>query len=74
MGYPRDGREGFEALKYVNTVPHWKVDRRAVPRGEDPPPASSWQRYLATVGRGKDAAAARRTVLPPADPKSLLRS
>lgn len=74
MGYPKDGRKGFEALKYVNTIPHGEVDHRAVPRGEDPPPASSWQQYLAAVGRGKDATAARQTVLPPAEPKALPRS
>ena len=44
----------------------------AVPLGEDPPPASSWQRYLAATGWGRDADAARRLVLPTADPKRLL--
>ena len=36
MGYPKDGRRGFDALKYRNTVPCHEIDHRAVPRGEDP--------------------------------------
>ena len=72
MGYPKDGRKGFAAMCYVNIVPHGQIDHRAVPRGEDPPPASSWQRYLAATGRGGDADAARQVVLPAADPKRLL--
>ena len=71
MGYPKDGRRGFDALKYRNTVPCHEIDHRAVPRGEDPPPASSWQRHLAETGRGRDAHAARQTVLPKADLKRL---
>ena len=71
MGYPKDGRRGFAALKYKNTVPHGEVDHKAVPRGEDPPPASAWQRYLAETGRGRDITAARQAVLPRADPKNL---
>ena len=74
MGYPKDGRKGFAAMCYINTIRHGQVDHRAVPRGEDPPPASSWQRYLAATGRGRDADAARRLVLPTADPKRLLGS
>ena len=50
MGYPKDGRKGYAAMCYINTIPHGQVDHRAVPRGEDPPPASSWQRYLAATG------------------------
>ena len=74
MGYPRDGRQGFDALRYRNTVPCHEIDHRAVPRGEDPPPASSWQRYLAETGRRRDTASARQAVLPKADLKRLLRS
>ena len=72
MGYPKDGTNGFAAMCYVNTIPHGQIDHRAVPRGEDPPPASAWQRYLAATRKGRDAEAARRVVLPTADPKRLL--
>ena len=68
MGYPKDGRRGFDALKYRNAVPCREIDHRAVPRGEDPPPASSWQRYLAETGRSRDAASAWQAVLPKATP------
>ena len=74
MGYPKDGRRGLDALTYRNTVPCSEVDHRAVPRGEDPPPASSWQRHLAETRRGRDAASARQSVLPKADLKRLLGS
>ena len=74
MGYPKDGRRGLDALTYKNTVPCSGIDHRAVPRGEDPPPASSWQRYLAETGRGRDAVSTRKTVLPKADLKRLLDS
>lgn len=74
MGYPKDGRQGFDALKYRNTVPCHEIDHRAVPRGEDPPPASAWQRHLAATGRRRDAASARQAVLPQADLKRLLDS
>ena len=72
MGYPKDGTKGFAAMCYVNTIPHGQIDHCAVPRGEDPPPASSWQRYLAATRKGGDPDAARRLVLPMADPKRLL--
>ena len=71
MGYPKDGRRGLDALTFRNTV---EIDHRAVPRGEDPPPASSWQRHLAETGRGRDAASARQAMLPKADLKRLLGS
>ena len=67
----QDGRRGLGALTYRNTV---EIDYRAVPRGEDPPPASSWQRHLAETGRGRDAASARQAMLPKADLKRLLGS
>ena len=73
MGYPKDGRKGYAAMCYINTIPHGEVDHRAVPRGEDPPPASSWQRHLAATDRGGDPDAARQVVLPMADLKRLLR-
>ena len=34
MGYPKDGRRGFDALKYRNTVLCREIDHRAVPRGK----------------------------------------
>ena len=71
MGYPKDGRQGFDALKYRNTVPCHEIDHRAVPRGEDPPPASSWQRYLAETGRRRDTLGTRQAALPKADLKRL---
>lgn len=72
MGYPKDGRKGYAAMCYINTIPHGQIDHRAVPRGEDPRPASSWQRYLAATGRGRDPDAARLRGLPMADCKRLL--
>ena len=72
MGYPKDGTKGFAAMCYINTIPHGVIDHTAVPRGEDPPPASAWQRYLAAAGKGRDPDAARRVALPMADPKRLL--
>lgn len=74
MGYPKDGRLGIDALKYRNTIPHYEIDHRAVPRGEDPPPASAWQRHLAEVGRRRDTSTTRQVVLPSANPKNLLGS
>lgn len=74
MGYPKDGRGGFDALIYRNTIPHGVIDHRAVHRGEDPPPASSWQLHLAETLHGRYAAAAKQVVLPKADAKNLPRS
>lgn len=71
MGYPKDGRRGLAALTYHNTIPDDEIDPPAVRWGEDPPPASAWQRYLAESGRGRDSTAARAAVLPAADPGKL---
>lgn len=59
-------------MTYHNTIPNDEIDPPAVRWGEDPPPVSSWQRYLAESGRGRDRTAARAAVSPAADPRDCL--